>query len=356
MTTADAFGNLLLKPTARIRPRLIFTAHMDHPAFWALRTIGPNRLLAQWMGRIPTKAMPGQAVRFWTAGRKLKESQLPTPWLDSDPPLRLSGKPVDGRVRRVLDSNELGDPGLVEIDIKQPVQPGSIGMWKLSDPAIRRNQIHARAIDDVAAVAALLSTMRNLSKAGLSPPIAILLTRAEEGGFFGAIDHVKQIRNASQAPTYITLEMSMARPEVLVGSGVVIRLGDRQTTYDPPTANWLSKTASELADTDPRFTYQRQLMPGGTCESTVFQAALGRAGALCLPLGNYHNLTPSGSIGHEYISLADYRDLITLCTHLATQPRGSKDTSLETFHKRWRSFADRHQHLYHHPDAPASLP
>ncbi|WP_428389928.1 M20/M25/M40 family metallo-hydrolase [Mucisphaera sp.] len=340
---ADHVGNLLITPTPDTQPELILTAHMDHPGFWALETPSPGRLLAQWMGRVPGEAMIDQPVRFWTSGQAI--TRLPGDWSNPDTSARLGGVTVDGYVRNLIDSNELDNPSLVEIEIEGEVAPGSIGMWRLDEPRVRDGIIYARAIDDLAAVAALLIVAQRLSAANEKTNLGILLTRAEEGGFFGAIDYCRNFTNPKDAPLHVGLEMSMARGDVAVGTGVVLRVGDRRTTFNPAVTDWENRVASTLDQSDPDFGYQRQLMPGGSCESTIFEAFFGRAGALCLPLGNYHNVTEDGQIAPEYIDLSDFRDLVELCIALARTPFGGQ-SELPAFAARWSEYADRHQHLY----------
>ena len=45
-------------------------------------------------------------------------------------------------------------------------------------------------------------------------------------------------------------------------------------------------------------------MPGGTCEATVYDAYGYTAAAVCIPLGNYHNMDRGKKkIGPEYIDV-----------------------------------------------------
>ena len=59
-----------------------------------------------------------------------------------------------------------------------------------------------------------------------------------------------------------------------------------------------------------RFAWQRKLMDGGTCESTAFQQYGYRSAAMCLPLGNYHNMSERGAIAAESIRLSDLVGLV----------------------------------------------
>lgn len=346
---ADSFGNLRFRPTRTTRPKLVLTAHMDHPGFWALAMADAKRLTAHWMGGVPAEAMGGQPVRFWTGGRKLP-AEAPGGWAKMGPEMRLGGTVVDGEVAEILETNQRGTPTLVSIEVSKPVQPGSIGMWRLGQPVVHGGRIFARAIDDVASVAALLSTMRRLNRKKRKPAVEILLTRAEEGGFFGAIDYCRSVKRPELAPVHVGLEMSSAWGDVGVGSGVVIRVGDRRLTFDPRVSDWEVATAKAIAETDEGFRYQRQLMTGGTCESTVYQTYFGRAGAICLPLGSYHNVDREQmTIAPESIDLSDYRDLIELCVALSLNPLSQRNDPLADFRSWCEGHGDRHANLTHDP-------
>ncbi|WP_428390062.1 M20/M25/M40 family metallo-hydrolase [Mucisphaera sp.] len=348
-TRADRFGNLRLTASPRSRPRLLLTAHMDHPGFWAIRMASADQLVAHWMGGVPARLMAGQPVRFWTGGKRMADNGC-GPWSKSNTGLKLGGRVVDATFEEILETSERGSPSLVRLKVPEPVEPGAIGMWRLGPPAIHEGRIHARAVDDIAAVAALLCTLRRVARRTEPCPTGFLLTRAEEGGFFGAIDHCRNLKHPERAPLHVGLEMSMARREVPVGSGVIVRVGDRRMTYDPDVSSWLSAQSTRIASRDAGFRYQRQLMTGGSCESTVYQTYLGRAGALCLPLGNYHNIGENGQgIAPEYIDLSDFRDLVTLTSSLAQAGYRKSDLSSDPFLDWCESWADQHRHLYDDP-------
>jgi endoglucanase len=59
-------------------------------------------------------------------------------------------------------------------------------------------------------------------------------------------------------------------------------------------------------------------MPGGTCEATVYDAYDYTAAAVCIALGNYHNMDRAKKrIGPEYIDVGDWRNMTQLFVHLA---------------------------------------
>ena len=81
--------------------------------------------------------------------------------------------------------------------------------------------------------------------------------------------------------------------------------------FDDGLTRWLSRVATHLAGPKGnRFAWQRRLMDGGTCESTAYQLYGYRSAALCVPLGNYHNMSERGRIAVESIRLSDLVGLV----------------------------------------------
>ena len=71
---------------------------------------------------------------------------------------------------------------------------------------------------------------------------------------------------------------------------MIIRVGDKTSIFNSAFTYFLTQQAEALAKKDKSFKYQRALMPGGTCEATVYDAWGYIAAAVCVPLGNYHNM------------------------------------------------------------------
>ena len=73
-----------------------------------------------------------------------------------------------------------------------------------------------------------------------------------------------------------------------------------------------------LVKDDPSFRFQRQLMPGGTCEATVYDVYGFHAASMCVALGNYHNMDRKrGRMAAEYISLDDWKNMVKLFVAVA---------------------------------------
>jgi endoglucanase len=86
-------------------------------------------------------------------------------------------------------------------------------------------------------------------------------------------------------------------------------VGDRTSVFDDALSRWIGRVGTALAR-DGRFRWQRKLMDGGTCESTAYQLFGYRCAGMCLPLGNYHNMSERGRIAVESIRLSDLVGLV----------------------------------------------
>jgi len=269
----DGSGNLEVV-YGKGRPRLWFACHTDHPA---LRVDGKGAAVIE--GGIRPPALRGARLRTF----------------DDDGP-----RPV---VRSVTKDGRVRLKGAAALPKGTPL------VLDLQAPSIGASRIRARAIDDLCAVAACLATMDDLARRRWKGAVGFLFTRAEEVGFAGALAWCRTTRTARSA-TVINLEMSSARKHTPLGNGPILRVGDRITVYDDAVSRSLEQCALRLQKKHDDFRYQRALMDGGACEATVYAQAGFRAGALCLPLMNYHNHAKGGGVGREYVARADAENLV----------------------------------------------
>lgn len=155
-----------------------------------------------------------------------------------------------------------------------------------------------------------------LDELAADPPrhaVAVLLTRAEEDGFIGALGSVLTPKLLKPNDRVVSIECSAAQPAALLGGGVTVRVGDATSVFDSTLTHFLTAQAKALADEDSAFKFQRALMPGGTCEATVFDAWGYQSAAACVPLGNYHNMDrDAGKLAAEFIDVADWRSMVRL--------------------------------------------
>ena len=214
---------------------------------------------------------------------------------------------------------------------------GDIGRWKLKPSAIKRDLLHAPACDDLAGVAAALGAIDKLRSERGMGHVGVLLTRAEEIGFVGAIAAANN-KSIPKSSRLLCLETSRSFPESPIGGGPILRVGDKTSVFGPELTNAITEIMSEYQKKHPKFQWQRKLMPGGTCESTAFCQYGYLSTCLCLPLGNYHNMRDidgvlqkkkTAKIDSEYISVRDYHGLIKMLVIVCVGLDKLRNTSIK---------------------------
>ncbi len=341
----DAAGNLIIErrdapAPGAIPPRALtlLTAHLDHPAFVVERIVAPAVVEASFRGGVMAPYFENARVALHTA----------------------NGPRIPGRV---VESREASPFRLCVIELDEhessaaaPAHLGDILTWDLPPANIENDRLlRAPACDDLAAVAAAVAALDQLIAHHPAANVAALFTRAEEIGFVGAIAACR-LGTIPAGARVMALENSRAFADSPIGAGPIVRVGDRMSTFSPTLTRAIARLAERLAGESekakpnpeedggkqrgrpdeeqpsharpPRpFRWQRKLMPGGACEATAFCAYGHDATCLCLPLGNYHNMseidrvqaaqaagekTPPALIAPEFISIDDYHDLIDL--------------------------------------------
>ncbi len=291
--TRDRAGNVLLRyRRGSTKRRWVFAAHMDHPGFVATRRRG-RTLWAEFRGSVGIEYFAASRARFFAPGGE-----------------------VGATVARARGTGRRGWLAVrLQLDRPVSVPPGTVGMWDFPGSRIRGSRVSARGCDDLAGVASVLCALRTLVREGVEADVTALLTRAEEVGFVGALAACRD-GSIPRGAAVVGIETSQAQPRAPLGSGVVVRVGDSLRTFDPSLTAHAAAVAAGSAEAG-QLSYRRCLMPGGVCESTVYQAFGHRAAALCLPLGNYHNRGPGGRIAPERIDLCDFASLVSLLAGLA---------------------------------------
>ena len=246
----DAYGNMIARYRrgTRRRARWAFAAHMDHPG-WVRSKEGEWRFLGS------------VAERFLVNPRR----------------------------------QEFGD----------------FAMWDLPAFQLKDGQIHSRACDDLLGCAEVICLFRELGAAKADVHCLGLFTRAEEVGFWGAI----QLARSGILPKDITvfsLETSAPRGGAEIGRGPIVRVGDRLSIFDSAGTARMMQVAAEND-----IPVQRCLLDGGACEASAYQLYGYRSVAASIGLGNYHNCAPDGTIQCEYVSVDDYANMVRLCVALA---------------------------------------
>jgi len=300
-----------------LEPVRLFIAHMDHPGFHGVQWLSPTRLLVKWHGGSPV--------------RHLRHSAL---WLADEAGIQGAGKlerPV------LMTSGHAMDQAVLRLGKALPERGAAkqyFGGFRFRSPVWRSGKrLYTKAADDLVGVFAVVTTALRLYARSRrsSVPFLGLLTRGEEVGFIGAIEHLELgwLRSARRPVIAISLETSRALPNAVIGRGPVIRLGDRRTVFDPDALRVLTDVAEQLLPGQ----HQRRVMDGGTCEATAATAWQLPAIGISIPLGNYHNermdpvshRAPAGKNSRrggpapEIVHLDDIAGLLKLC-HGLMQP------------------------------------
>ena len=294
---SDSFGNLLIELPGKDGggPRWVFTAHMDHPGFIAEKMLDRRTLRAAFRGGVRAEYFKGSRVRFFDDGRE-----------------------VAGVVKEFTVGKDRGYPERAVLRVEAPVAKGCAGMWDQGEGRSKRGKFYSRVCDDLAGAAAALTMLAELAKRPPRSTVAVLLTRAEEEGFIGAIAASLRPKLLRKSDRVIAIECSAQQPYAPQGKGAIIRVGDRTSVFNSDLSYFITQQAAGLAKRDEDFQYQRALMPGGTCEATVYDIYGFTAASICVALGNYHNMDAAKKkIGPEYIDLNDWRSMVRLFVHIA---------------------------------------
>ncbi|MCA9303034.1 MAG: hypothetical protein KC996_02820 [Phycisphaerales bacterium] len=329
VTQTDPHGNIEIRIAgcAESDHPIYFTAHLDHPAFVVEEVCSETELILSFRGGVMSDYFPDAIIRVHYADDAFSLCTIagehePTPEGEKDErPFKLY-RAVGGRPHHA----ELGD----------------IATWDLPEATIIDDEfggiVHTNACDDLAALAAALAAIDELrlaKNAGAEVgDVRVLLTRAEEVGFIGAIGASKD-GFMPKGSRIIALENSRAFPDSPIHGGPIVRVGDRISIFSPELTGAVAKvaeriaggpaapTASQKMSDMPKWKWQRKLMAGGACEASVYCAYGYCATCVCLPLGNYHNMAnlsevQDGSfngvprVGREYIGVDDYYGMVDL--------------------------------------------
>jgi endoglucanase len=295
--TSDRFGNLLIELPAKNRklPRWVFTAHMDHPGFIAEKMLNPRTLRAAFRGGVRAEYFKGSRVRFFDGGKE-----------------------ITATVQKFTIGKDRGYPEHAELRVAQPVAPGSPGMWDQGEGRTKGGKFFSRVCDDLAGAAGALEMLSQLASRSTRATVAVLLTRAEEEGFIGAIAASLEPTLLRKTDRVIAIECSAMQPYAPQGKGAIIRVGDRTSVFNSDLSYFITQQATALAKKDKKFQFQRALMPGGTCEATVYDIYGFTAASICIALGNYHNMDAARKkIAPEYVDINDWKSMVKLFVHIA---------------------------------------
>jgi endoglucanase len=242
------------------------------------------------------------------------EGGVPDEYFRPGVPLRLMPGALPARLGR-----RQGEPRRFELRAVGkglPAVPPQFAVWELEDFAVRGGRIHGRACDDLIGAAAILATLIDLQRQQRRVHVIGILARAEEVGFHGALALAAD-RGVPAHSLVISLETSRELPPVRQGRGVIVRVGDRSSTFGSAATRFLTEVATDLGRQEPPFPFQRALMSGGTCEATAYQEHGYEVAAVCVALGNYHNCGPRRRVAAEHVRMADAVGMVRLLAEAA---------------------------------------
>jgi putative aminopeptidase FrvX len=294
-TRKDPYGNIIARIPGMASgvPSIAFVAHMDHPGFEATELRG-DTLVAEARGGVPPSSLTGSVPVEVVSASGLR-------WKAT-----LGGADGDPKERRVLVSlKEAADVPL----------PASV-IFDLPDFKRDGDLLRMRAADDLAGCAAILSALHDLADNPTLGDVYGVFTRAEEVGLIGA-RIMAQEHSLPLDCLVVSLESSRELPGAMQGLGPVIRVGDVTFTFSAEAEQVLHVARQSLAEENPDYKVQRQLMSGGTCEASGFASWGYATTGIAFPLGNYHNATPEGGVDAEYIHVDDFWGGVQLVTKAA---------------------------------------
>lgn len=297
----DRFGNLLLNQQRKSTKKPIYiTAHLDHPAFVVRKQIDETHLELEFRGGVADPYFVDAPVDVFDNENNIYKGVIQS--------LKPKAKPF----KRVVVKLKKSVAGILVT--------GDVARWSFKPSHIKKGLLHAPACDDLAGVAAAISALDVIkSKRGLGH-VGVLLTRAEEIGFVGAIAAAKN-QTIPKTSRLLCLETSRSFPESPIGAGPILRVGDKTSVFGPELTNAIGEIMRAYQATHKKYQWQRKLMPGGTCESTAFCDYGFLSTCLCLPLGNYHNMKDAddviqkkkpAKVAPEIISISDFHGLVTM--------------------------------------------
>lgn len=316
----DAHGNMVIAPKDKWggqSPPVFITAHLDHPAFVVEQVLDDGQVELSFRGGVMDDYFDDARIVLYRSDD------------------RTVGATVRGKAE---GEQEPFKRWIADLDAGGEVEAGDVGVWALPEQEVIDGVLYTNACDDLAAVAAALSAMEELRHAAASgetlQDTRILLTRAEEIGFVGAIGASRDATMPMESRV-IALENSRSFEDSPIGGGPIVRVGDRVSVFTPELTGAVARVAEDIAggpaqvtasqkqSEGPKWRWQRKLMAGGACEASVFCAYGYQSTCVCLPLGNYHNMAglteaQAGTnkdrprVGREHIALSDYFGMVEL--------------------------------------------
>ncbi|MFM8643161.1 MAG: hypothetical protein ACKOEP_10070, partial [Phycisphaerales bacterium] len=203
----DDVGNTLVwqKRRPSVTAPLLFTAHLDHPAFVVNGVASDGTVALEFRGGVNDPYFEGAAIEL--IGPAMSRARATITALDA------ASKPFKTVTARI-DAAE----------IPSWVAAGIIARWHFPRAEAIDGCIHTDACDDLAAAAAALAAFDELLDAPACGHVGLLLTVAEEVGFIGTI-HAARNGFVPREARLLCLENSRSFPhDSPIGAGAILRV------------------------------------------------------------------------------------------------------------------------------------
>lgn len=275
-------------------PALALAAHLDHPAF-RLEKSSSSGATALLQGGLPPHLLPGAAVEAFPA---VPRDNVPL-------------------ARGVIGERPKKEGGLWNISWTEAPRPGAqpaFAVLALVPFAVEGGWLSSRSIDDLLGCAVSLEAVRRLAAARARTNVTVLLNRAEEVGFVGALDMIAA-GVLAEGDSYLSIESSRELPGSRPGKGPTIRLGDKACAFDPNLLALLDEAGDALRRRGTKV--QRLRLTGGTCEATAYLTFGLEAAGVAVPLVNYHNGWGAKAVAPERVRVSDVEGAVRLLVEAA---------------------------------------
>ena len=171
--TEDSGGNILItRKGRRRRDPVLAVAHMDHPAFVVTGVTGREADF-EFRGGVRAEYFDQARVDFVTG-------------------------PAESA--QVSTYESAGRSGVIEVRRGPMPRPGDIARWHFASRSPKEGRLSAPACDDLAGCAAALVALDRAREGEELNHFGVLLTRAEEMGFIGAIHAAKSPQHPACGP------------------------------------------------------------------------------------------------------------------------------------------------------------
>ncbi len=296
----DDYGNIIIsyrkKNNTASKNKIAFVAHMDHPGLIVEKNSRGNKCTALFYGGWdPTEFKAAPITIFSKGGTQIRANAI----------------------KWEMSNKEKAWRAFIEID--GPVYKGDIGMWDFKPYRVSGDYLYSRSCDDGIGCVLLLAILDHFFTNNDQCAFSILFTSAEESGLHGA-KYICANKLLAKGLIPISLETSRELPSAKIGDGVIIRVGDSRSIFTPDITDTTVQIARKIKSHNKSFLFQRKLMDGGQCEASVFYSFGYQTGALCIPLGNYHNRNfHKKTTESEYVSITDIINAFTLIKEMIKQ-------------------------------------